>query len=247
LQVIPLSGWDKIEKYFFDLVQNKLKKDYETLHYHKEFKFLADIGFVTYIGEPITEASYSYYILSLVDKNNEAALEFLSNSVNKLEIVKAICLQFYANDNVTKSQVENLLLLRGYNKDNFLFNTHSFLAFLDRCEILSYRKGKIKILDNPKAEMSCKPKTESKNIKTISITPNTPYTNVNNLRSIIRASKKYIWWFDKHFSVKGFEPLVSAVNGTSVKEIRILIGIYNVNKGLKNDYIRFKDERRLKG
>ena len=171
----PLSDWDKIEKLFFNLVQNKLA--YEAVYSTNEFEFLVDIGFVTHLGRTITEAGDSYYILKFVDKNDDVALELLSNYVKKLRLVQVICQQFYDKDNATKEQVENLLLRNGYNKHSFPFNADSFLAFLDKCKILSFRKGKINILSKSKAGIPYNSKTKSMDIKTVSISPHTPYTN----------------------------------------------------------------------
>jgi hypothetical protein len=35
--------------------------------------------------------------------------------------------------------------------------------------------------------------------------PERPYSNVRNLREVLRACKDYIWWADPHFAKKGFE------------------------------------------
>lgn len=76
------------------------------------------------------------------------------------------------------------------------------------------------------------------------ITPKTPYSNIISLKKIIEDSKDYLSWFDKHFSTKGFEILKEGLDGSSLKEIKILLSI-NSNmdfKTFKSLFERFKVE-----
>ncbi len=74
------------------------------------------------------------------------------------------------------------------------------------------------------------------------LSPEKPYSNIRNLRLSLENCKTFIWWIDKHFSKKGFEPLAEIVDANKVQNIRILMGNSNVNDSMKKDYERFKSE-----
>lgn len=241
---IPLLAWTKIEEFLFELpqkAQNQRVLLSSLANNANAFTFLKDIGFLDENGK-LTETGKSYYYQKFVINQEREALELLSASIKEIKSVQMICQVFWGRVDITKDNLRNLLLIENLIENRAESDIGSFLALLNKCKILNYdkRSGKIKILYNPKIE--------SKVTRTVYISPQTPYTNIKNLRLILAASKKYIWWLDKHFSLKGLEPLSEAVDGNSVQEIRILTGISsNINERLKKDYERFQIEMGYRG
>jgi hypothetical protein len=75
------------------------------------------------------------------------------------------------------------------------------------------------------------------------LTPDTPFSNVTELRNAIRSCTGYIWWFDKFFSKAGLETTISAIIDSSAMQIRILTGTSDkISSRLRRDFLRFQDE-----
>jgi len=74
------------------------------------------------------------------------------------------------------------------------------------------------------------------------VTPGRPYTNVMQLRRILREARSYVWWVDMHFAARALEELVEGVDHSRIREIRILSGPDNVNDRAKRDFQRFRAE-----
>jgi hypothetical protein len=78
------------------------------------------------------------------------------------------------------------------------------------------------------------------------VQPERPYSNVRNLREVLRACKDYIWWADPHFGKKGLEALTDEADATKIKEIRILSGPAQATDAT-SDYKRFRSEMNALG
>lgn len=237
---VPTLPWKRIEEFFFELAQKGQIMHSGMNNNSDAFKFLNNIGFLDKDGK-LTEIGRSYYFQKLILNKENEALELLSDSIKGLKCVQMICQIFWGRAGITKDNLISLLLIENFIDKGVKSDIGPLLSLLNKCKILSYDKksGVIKILYNPKVE--------SNEIKTTFISPQTPYTNVKNLRQILEATKKYIWWFDKHFSLKGFEPLSEVVDGNYVQEIRILTGNSNVNEKFKKDFERFQAEMNFRG
>lgn len=76
----------------------------------------------------------------------------------------------------------------------------------------------------------------------IVIAPGEDFSNIMNLRSILRESEEYIWWADPHFHARGLEELIVSIDPAVIREIRILSGPANVDERAKKDFARFTGE-----
>lgn len=241
---IPPVPWHTIEKILYSIGKGKDKMDNEHIigkeKLHATLSYLQKISFINKNNE-LTEIGKKFYT-ELFVYNDETAYSILADSLKKTEPVQLICQILWGRKNLTKNNIYNLLLVEKMIDEKFKEDDlGSFLSMLNKCKILNYSKksGTFEILYNPKNNLE-KPTT-------LFLSPDTPYSNMKALRETIRTCRRFIWWFDKHFSTKGLEPLSDELNGNIIDNIRLLSGIANLNDKLKNDFQRFEKEMLKRG
>ena len=79
------------------------------------------------------------------------------------------------------------------------------------------------------------------------IRPEQPFSNVLNLRHVLRSCVDYIWWADLHFAHRALEEIYEALDPANVHQVRILSGPANVNDRATRDFKRFREEMQLRG
>lgn len=239
------NSWKECEKILFAIAEGRLSVPN---HISKEKKLKDSVSFLNNIGYckngELTKDGEEYYKNKLILNDQNNAKVILRESIKKYEPTQLICQTLWGKESLTRDSVHRLLLLKRYINPIFKSsNLSSFLMLLNHCEIIKYSKkfNKITILYNPLG------KDEAKASKRF-LSPETPYTNIKILRECLRESEKYIWWLDKHFSMKGLEPLSEEADGTRIKEIKILAGITDkINNKLKKEFSKFQIEMKSRG
>lgn len=241
---IPPIPWQAIERILYSIGKGTNNMDQEHIigkeKFHATLSYLQNISFITENNE-LTENGKNFYT-ELFVCNDENAYSILADSLKKTEAVQLICQILWGRKNLTKNNIYNLLLVERMIDEKIREDElGSFLNILNKCKILKYRKnsGTMEILYNPKNNLEPPP--------TLFLSPDTPYSNIKALRETIRTCRKFIWWFDKHFSTKGLEPLSDELNGNIIDNIRLLSGIANINDKLRNDFQRFEKEMLKRG
>ena len=231
--------WTKVEKIFFDVASNK------ELHY-KHSEIDASLSFLKYISfidkeYNLTDLGKSYYNEKFVLADEEEAVNILSCTLKETKPVQMICQILWGKNDITKENILNLLYVEKMINSSKKFNLGSFLFVLNKCSIISYDKksGFIKVLYNPQME--------DISAKSLFIAPEKPFTNVMHLRKILTKCNGYIWWLDKHFDSKGFEPLIESIDANKIDHIKILMGNTNVNQKMKKDFKRLNEEFNMRG
>jgi hypothetical protein len=79
------------------------------------------------------------------------------------------------------------------------------------------------------------------------IEPDRPYSNIQNLREILRSCRDFIWWTEPHFAPKLLEPLAYEADGDRITEIRLLTSApredqVGLSKRGREDFKRFRNE-----
>jgi len=180
-----------------------------------------------------------YFRAKYIVNEGNVANNLLSDVIIKYEPTQAICQLFWGRPDLKRINVYKLLVFEDYlNTDEFNEeDIGSYMMLLNKCKILTYDKKttNIRILFNPRTS---KPNTVAR-----FLSPETPFSNLRNLWEVLRECNKFIHWFDKHFSTKGFEPLHDEADGNKITEIKILTGITkNINDRIYRNFKRFKKE-----
>jgi len=236
--------WNSCEKVIISIAEKRLDKIKNKLKKSKIeniLGFLQDIGFFK-DGE-LTQNGREYYKIKYVLGDGERARIFLTEILKQYPPVQMICQILWGRNNLSRENIYRLLIFEGViNNEVKPTDLGSFLMLLNTHQIVKYskQKNKVTILYNPRTDTNIE-----KNNRFLS--PETPYTNIKNLWDVLRECKEYIYWFDKHFSKKGFEPLSEEADANKIKEIKILAGPANINETLKRDFERFQTEMRKRG
>lgn len=247
--IIPSISWQRIEQIIFEVGKSS---DFDSLknvcklrkkELEETLSFLRDLSLVEEKSLRLTKRGKEFYTAKFVHNISDDAHSILGDALKEFEPVQVICQILRGRKGLRKSNIYNLLILENFiSKDFEATELGSFINLLNKCSILKYNRktGDIEILYNPKIQ-PVRGATQF-------LSPDTPYSNVKTLWEAIRKCKEYLWWFDKQFSRKGFEPLSEVADGNQIKEIRILMGkTSNVNEKMRRDFIRFEKEMRGKG
>lgn len=236
---IPTHPWTKVEKVFFDIASNK-SPSYKQSELDTSLAFLKHISFIDEKCN-LTDIGKAYYTEKFVLSDEEKSLEILSCTLKETKPVQVICQLMWGKVNISKENIQNLLHVEKIISPSKKINLGPFLSILNKCSIISYSKqsGLIKILYNPQMDNISN--------KSLFISPEKPFTNVMHLRKILSDCEGYIWWLDRHFAAKGFEPLIESIDANKVQEIRILSGNSHVDENMKKDFKRFKEEMKRRG
>lgn len=236
------DSWSKCENVLAVITmqtENKLKEKIGKSKWSELYGFLEEIGFVDCDG--LTELGKDYYKSRFILGDKKMGRQILKETLKKFYPTQAICQLLWGRPNLNKQSVYRLLVLEEYinSKEFREQDLGGFLMLLNQCNILKYNKKSsgITILYNPRT-------SEDPKISTKFLSPETPYSNVRNLKEILRNSEGFVYWFDKHFSLKGLEPLHDEADGAKITDIKILSGITSgrVNKKLRDEFIRFREE-----
>jgi len=108
-------------------------------------------------------------------------------------------------------------------------------------------KKEIPIL-NEHVDLHLSPKSKKKSYSS-EVYPKKRYSNLLELKKIIRNASGFLWWIDKHFSKKGLEHLHENINLRKIKEIKVLMSINsNIDfVNFKSEFLLFKEELEEQG
>jgi hypothetical protein len=118
-----------------------------------------------------------------------------------------------------------------------------FLEMLNGVGIVAYSKKKqtVRLIEPVPDEGGDSPRT----VRVIE--PDRPYSNIQNLREILRSCRDFIWWTEPHFVPKLLEPLAYEAAADRISEIRVLTSApksdqADLRKRGREDFKRFKKE-----
>lgn len=244
--------WTECEYIIQAIAEKRLDKIRKDKIAMRTLYFLADINIIEPISTSnqnnikllLTSEGEDFYKNKFIYNDENICKEILKNLLNEYEPVQIICQLLWGREKLTKETIYRLLLLKECidHSEFKLGDISSFLMLLNKCSIISYNKktGQVNVLINTNID-------GIKDYKKMFLSPETPYTNIKHLRVILRKCHEYIYWMDKHFSDKGLEPLSEEADATKIKKIKILSGASNINKKLRKDFVRLKDELKNRG
>ena len=166
----------------------------------------------------------------------KSANEYIANLLLQHPIVNLIVQSFYGRG---KIRIEQLRVLMNYHnvgtRELLYTDVVSLLVMLNKYGIVVYDK---------KNKVFCV-RMVGEHFEPISqyyILPDTPYSNVYNMRKIIRACKGDVYWIDKHFRKEGFEILIDGLASEGVKSVTIISGTDNMSLSAKTEYFNLRME-----
>ena len=133
------------------------------------------------------------------------ANEILKQKLLKNPVVNLIGQVFYGRG---KQSIEQLRTLLNYHciadREVEYGEVISLLTLLNKLDVVVYDKKNKQFYVKEVADGETP-------IQQYYINPNTPFSNIYNLRKVIRACRGSIFWIDKHFRKEGFEILLDGL------------------------------------
>ncbi len=234
---IPSDNWKNTLDSIYKLGTEQKVEKAETI------AFLSELDLIEQgISEPsLNQAGKDLFRLHWVLKEEQKAGELFKKALLKHPAVSLMVQVFNGRGPVSREQVRTLLIHHKLIPNNLSVDELGpLLAALNNFDILKYDKKNSRVTINHES-------TDSSSPPQYFVSPTTPFSNVNNLRKIIRASKGGLYWIDKHFRKEGFEPLIDAADGETTTKITIISGNENLTASAKNDYIRAQQELSQRG
>ena len=244
---ILTSPWSQCEAIIKALGRGAPLPDTSRAQRHRKdvLNFLRELGILTRSGSPaLTDTGLDYFRSKYILEDQARAAHILSNLLLALPSVQSICQTFWGRKGVSSHNVLLLVQHLGYvGSQATISDMGSFLVLLNSTGVIRYstKTRTVTVLLNPfpeEGEAVPSPRF---------IAPETPYSNIKNIRQTLRACKGYLYWLDKHFHKKALEPLAEECDGAIISEIRILSGPDNATQSASQDFQRFSQEIQNKG
>lgn len=199
------------------------------LNFFKQADLLNDDYSFSEIGKELFEIIFIFS--DDLSVNNRIAQILLQNPV-----INLILQSFYGRGKVGVEQLRTLLNYHNVGTCELVYNdVISLLTLLNKYGIAVYDK-KNKLFYIKLAGDSVAP------ISQYYINPDTPYSNIYNMRKVIRSCCGKIYWIDKHFRKEGFEMLVDGLPYEGVESVTIISGTDNLTASAKADYTNLQAE-----
>jgi len=139
-----------------------------------------------------------------------------------------------------------LRLIRQLTKSSSDVANRRWLALMNSAGLIVYNQKNptLKVTFNPNELAPAEEAEERERTSAHVLAPERPYSNLMALRSVLRSAREFIWWYDPHMPAKVLETLFAELDGTKVREVRILSGPANITAQAKGEFERFKREMR---
>jgi hypothetical protein len=199
-------------------------------------------------GGVLTNFGLSIYRAAWVLRRQDEASALTGQSLRLLLPVQVIEQELRGFGPVPEAGVFDLLLQHRavaaeLTEDKFRL----FLRWMNSCGVLIYsRRNKTVRSIAPEADAALAGEGDS---FAALVSPRTPFSNVVRLRRIIRQLEGIVTWADPHFGSRALEELVSEIDSSKVKEVRILSGNADnvLTERSMKDFKRFREELKNKG
>lgn len=200
------------------------------------FAFLEQAGLLQSDCYALSEAGRNLFELIFIFTDETAADDQIVQILLKNPVVNLLCQSFYGRGKIGVEQLRVLLNYHGVGSVEINYSSAvSLLSLLNKYSIVVYDK-KNKVFTVKKTGGFIEP------ISQYFICPDTPYSNIYNMRKVIRSCTGDMYWIDKHFRKEGFEMLVDGLPYRGVTSVTIISGKDNLTASAKADYVNLQIE-----
>lgn len=232
------TKYDRIEECIPDrakLISEKFPVEEKEIPY-STYLFLVDIGFVDDVDHYLTDEGKKYFEEAFILQEEENAQALIKEKLRNNPVINLIGQVFYGRGKISKEQLCNLLNYHNVTNWNITVKElNSLLVFLNKYSILTYdKKNNVFYLKEP-----IQP---DQPIKQYFVNPTTPFSNIYNMRKVLRACRGDVYWIDKHFRKEGLEIILDGMASEGVRSYTIISGKENVTQSAKADYEMLKVE-----
>ena len=200
------------------------------------FQGLQQIGFIDDTYYHLTDEGRKYFELKFILKEDATVSTIIKQKLLLNPIVNLIWQVFYGRGKISVEQLKTLLnyhQVANWEIENKEIT--SLLILLNHYQILTYdKKNQIFYLKEPL--------NSDNHIKQYFVNPTTPFSNIYNMRKVIRSCIGDIYWVDKHFRKEGLEIILDGLAHENVTSVTIISGAENVTQSAKFEYELLRQE-----
>lgn len=200
------------------------------------YAFLDYAGLIQKESYALSETGKNLFELLFVFSDEIAAEDQIAQILLKNPVVNLLCQSFYGRGKVSVEQLRILFNYHGVGSEEVDYSgTVSLLSLLNKYGVVVYDK-KNKAFTVKRTGDFAEP------VKQYYVCPDTPYSNIYNMRKVIRACRGDVYWVDKHFRKEGFEILLDGLPYQGVSSVTIISGRDNITVSAKTDYFNLQAE-----
>lgn len=200
------------------------------------FGFFLTAGLIDGVTFRLSPDGKALFELMYIHQDVPNANEVLKQKLLKNPVVNLMGQVFYG---LGKQSVEQLRTLLNYHsiadREVEYGEVISLLTLLNKLGVVVYDKKNKQFYVKEVADGETP-------IQQYYINPNTPFSNIYNLRKVIRACHGSIFWIDKHFRKEGLEILLDGLPFEGITSVTIISGSDNVTQSAKSDYAALRSE-----
>ena len=206
------------------------------LEHKPAFDFMDEAGLLSPDSYSLSPQGKALFEIAFIYPDSQLLTERISQYLLQNPVVNLTCQAFYGRGKIGIEQLRALLNCNGVvDREVVYSDVVSLLSLLNRFGIAVYDKKN-------KQFFIKEVNTSEMPIAQYYINPDTPFSNVYNMRKIIRACEGDVFWIDKHFRKEGFEILLDGLPYKGVTTVTIISGTDNVTASAKADYALLKSE-----
>ena len=200
------------------------------------FNFLLSIEFVDDCDHFMSQIGKAYFEALFIHQDQAVADEYLRTALLKNPAVNLIGQVFYGRGKILVEQLRVLLNYHRASECEVVYSdVISILTLLNRFGITVYDKRN-------KGFVVKEPANTDTLITQYYVNPSTPFSNIYNMRRVLRASSGDVFWIDKHFRKEGFEIIIDGLANDGVSTITIISGADNCTQSAQTDYRALQTE-----
>ncbi len=206
---------------------------------------LVELAYIDRSGG-LTDAGHDYYMARHVRDDSEATVAALAALLHRSAIVSAFCAQLWGGEEVPVTGAVSLL--KRLTREGSEQSAKRWLELMNRARLIVYNrsKPKVRVLFNPAELVSPEEDAVRERDKGHVIAPETPYGNLLALRDLLRAARKYLYWYEQHMDSKVLEVLYRELAKGSVSRLRLLSGPAHADADAKSEFRRFVREMKTR-
>jgi len=198
--------------------------------------FFLNAGLIDETTLCLTPDGKALFELMYIHQDIPNANEVLKQKLLQNPVINLVGQVFYGRGKLSIEQLRTLLNYHSVAAREIEYGeVISLLTLLNKYGIVVYDKKNKQFYVK---EVAC---SESP-IQQYYIDPSTPFSNVYNLRKVIRTCRGSIFWIDKHFRKEGLEILMDGLPFEGVWSVTIISGSDNVTQSAKSEYDALKRE-----
>lgn len=200
------------------------------------FGFFLTAGLIDGVTFRLTSDGKALFELMYIHQDASNANEALKQKLLKNPVVNLMGQVFYGRG---KQSIEQLRTLLNYHsiadREVEYGEVISVLTLLNKFGVVVYDKKNRQFYVKEVADGEAP-------IQQYYINPNTPFSNIYNLRKVIRSCCGSVFWIDKHFRKEGLEILLDGLPFEGITSVTIISGCDNVTQSAKSDYVALRSE-----